>query len=323
MSALNDLAKIKKSKLKKFQTEINALRSGLLGNKTIEEWKGLPDSERKLKITVFLCMAMISEKELERMVKILNPWWEPYQKAAKLLAAVLVLFFSYQLTTFILAKRVYPKVFEHEVAFIDGSVKKYGMFSNASMILEDDTALLDDNIFNWLFMVSKKSGYDSTKWTIDKNLYEDLKYFYGDFLGNVPMSAEFTKVPLPIEGIYQAAANVSGVKKIKIDLSVPQNLANKYSPFLFFSQISEPVFFLSATDGKTYWNIKIYFKDGTVENAEQILFSPLSFSENKNKVIWDKDPNLVFPGLNILFKDSTIRLSRNYILKYPNRPFAE
>ena len=128
MSALNEIARIKNSKLKKFQTEINALRSGLLGNKTIEEWKGLHDSERKLKITVFLCMAMVPEKDLEHIAKIINPWWEPYQKVVKVLMIILVLFVSYQLTTFFLAKRVYPKVFENDVTFTDGSVKKFGIF---------------------------------------------------------------------------------------------------------------------------------------------------------------------------------------------------
>jgi hypothetical protein len=326
MSPLYGIAKIKKSKLKSFQKEINALRSGLLGDKTIDEWKGLTDSERKLKITVFLCMTMVPEKDLKRIAKIINPWWEPYQKVARILIAMLTLFLTYQTITLFLAKKVYPKVFEHDVAFADGSVKKYGLFDGSSMVYKDSDSgavLLDAGIIDWLLMRSKTTRYDSTKWTSDKELNEELKYFYGDFKDNVSMSGELNKVPLPIEGIYQAAINISGVRKIKMDIFVPQGLSNQYSPFLFFSQISVPAFFLSATDGKNYWNIKIYFENNVIESAEQIVFSPLSLSQNKNKVIWDKDPNLVFPGLKILFKDSTIQLSRNYILKYPDRSFAE
>lgn len=326
MSALNDIAKIKKHKLKSFQKEINAICSGFLSDEIIQEWKELPDSERKLKITVFLCMAMVSEKNLEHIAKIINPWWEPYQIVAKVFAALLVLFFSFQLATFILAKRVYPKVFEHEVALIDGSVKTYGLFDGSSMIYKDcdsGAVLLDAGIFDWLIMDSKTTRFDSTKWTSDKVLFEELNYFYGGFRNNAMRFGELKSVPLSIEEIYQATANVSGIRQIKMDVFVPPNLANKFSPILFYPQIGEFSFFLSASDGTNYWNIKIYFKDSFIVSAEQILFSPLSFPENKNKVIWDKNPNLTLPGLNILFKDSAIQLSRNYILKYPDRPFAE
>ena len=184
MRALNELARVKKPRLKAFQRAINSSRSGLLADDTIDEWKGLTDDERKLKITVFLCMARVPEKDLERIAQILNPWWAPYRTGVLVLLSLFSLMVIYQLSTYFLASRVYPKAFEYNVQFKDGSFKTHGLFYNSSMIKEDSdsgSVLLEDDMVTWLLRKSKKASYDSTLWTSNKKLFDELKFFYANF----------------------------------------------------------------------------------------------------------------------------------------------
>lgn len=317
MGAISDIAKINKHKLKLFQKEINILRNGSLSDKTIEEWKSLYDNERKIKITVFLSMAMLPEKDLERIAKVLDPWWEPYQKIARVLTVIFIVFLAYQLTTFFLAKRVYPKMFEFDTVFTDGSVKNNRLFEGSSMIYKDTDSgavLLDVGIIDWLLMRSKKTNYDSTVWTVNEDLHEELKNFYAGFQYNTLMSGELKKVPLSVESIYEAAVKVTGSKKIKMDLYVPAKFSNDHLPFFQFTYQGIISFFLSVTEGSKYWNIKIDFRGGKPIKWEELLFYPTFQKENQQKVIWDKDQKLNRPASKIIFKDANDSASNNYFI---------
>lgn len=327
MSVFNDIVKIKKHKLKSFQKEINALRNGFVNDKIIDECKGLPYNELKLKITVILSMAILSEKDLDKISNSLNPWWEPLQNAAKLFIIIIILYLGYKLTTFYyLADRVYPKVFENTASFSDGSVIRGGLFENVSMIREHTDSgdvLLEDKILDWLIMRSKKTSFDSSIWTSDETLYRELKMFYRDFEGNILLQ-EFKKVPFSIESIYMSALRVAGIKNIKIDLSLPKNLTNKYAPFLLFIDIKNPpLLFFSVTDGQNYWNIKNYLAISGALKGEQITFSPNNMPDNNSKAIWNKNGHITKPTSVKLSKNESLPSKDSFIIKNLNTAFAE
>jgi hypothetical protein len=236
------------------------------------------------------------------------------------------LYLGYSLTTFYcIADRVYPKVFEYNASFSDGTFKNIGLFDNVSMIhksTDSGNVLLEDKIFDWLLMRNKKTSFDSNVWTADERLYQELKMFYRDFEGNVLLQ-EFKKVPFSIENIYVSALRVAGMKNIKIDLSLPKNLTNNYAPFLLFKDINPPLFFFSVTDGQNYWNIKSYFAISGTLKEEQIKFSPNNMPDNNSKVIWDKDANLTLPSSKKLSKNASFPSNKYYIIKDLNKAFAE
>lgn len=315
MRALNELAQVKKSKLDDFQREINSFRSGSLDDDTIDKWKKLPDDERKIKVTVFLCMLRVPEKELERIARTLNPPWKPFITGLKILFFLLFLFPLYKTATYFMADRVYPKVFEYDVRFTDGSVKTHVLFENYSMIRQESdsvTVLLEANIFDWFLGKSKKADYDSTLWTSNKDLFDELKFFYANFQNNASRSKEIKAVSLPIEKIYKATTEVAGIRKIQMDLRVPENLANNHSPFFSYPNDGTIYFFLSATEEKNYWNIKIDFRN-EVLRAEEIKFSPDFYPDKQRKVIWDLGHSQ-FPALKKLTEDSTESISEKYYI---------
>jgi hypothetical protein len=340
MSALNELANIKKAKLKDFQGEINKRRRGLLTDSTIEAWKGLTKDERKLKITVFLCMAMFSEDELKLINEEINPRSEPFINGFKFLVGVLAIIPIYKTITYLAAERVYPKALEYEVVFQDGSVDTYRLLDEPTMIQQDTesgTVLMDTGFFDWILFKSKEARYDSTVWTVDKDLSDNLIYFYSEFQGNAPLQKEFIKVPLSIEQIYEAAiydgpTDIGGIKlirgpKLRMDLAVPPNLASTYSPFYSYTIEGEATyFFLSITDGEKFWNKKIDFRNNKILREEQIVFfidgtfQPM----NDRKIIWENTGQFEIPALKIFspknFKEGA---SKDYFISDLEKSIAK
>ena len=138
--------------------------------------------------------------------------------------------------------------------------------------------------------------------------------FYRDFEGNVLLQ-EFKEVPFSIESIYMSALRVAGIKNIKIDLSLPKDLTNKYAPFLLFKYINSPLLFFSVTDGQNYWNIKNHLAISGVLKEEQIKFSPNNMTDNNSKAIWDKDDHITKPTLVKLSKNGSFLSNKYYIIK--------
>jgi hypothetical protein len=147
--------------------------------------------------------------------------------------------------------------------------------------------------------------------------------FYRDFEGNILLQ-EFKKVPFSIESIYMSALRVAGIKNIKIDLSLPKNLTNKYAPFLLFIDIKNPpLLFFSVTDGQNYWNIKNYLAISGALKGEQITFSPNNMPDNNSKAIWNKNGHITKPTSVKLSKNESLPSKDSFIIKNLNTAFAE
>ena len=324
--SLSRIINTPKRKLRALKRELDVYRPGMFSESQLIELKNLSNKEYKKKLLIYLNMAMLQPDQIKELTEKMFPWWEPLQKAAKVFIIIFALYLGYSLTTFYcIADRVYPKVFEYNASFSDGTFKNIGLFDNVSMIREHTDSgdvLLEDKLLDWLLMRSKKTSFDSSVWTADERLYQELKMFYRDFEGNVLLQ-EFKKVPFSIENIYMSALRVAGMKNIKIDLSLPKNLTNNYAPFLLFKDINPPLFFFSVTDGQNYWNIKNYFAISGTLKEEQIKFSPNNMPDNNSKVIWDKDANLTLPSSKKLSKNASFPSDKYYIIKDLNKAFAE
>lgn len=326
--SLSRIINTPKRKLRTLKRELDVYRPGMFSESQMTELKNLSNNEYKKKLLIYLNMAMLQPDQIKESTEKMFPWWEPLQKATKVFIIIFALYLGYSLTIFyFIADRVYPKVFEYNASFSDGTFKNIGLFDNVSMIsksTDSGNVLLEDKIFDWLLMRSKKTSFDSSVWTADKRLYQELKMFYRDFEGNVLLQ-EFKKVPFSIENIYMSALRVAGMKNIKIDLSLPKNLINAYAPFLLFKGkgIDPPLLYFSVTDGQNYWNIINSPDISRVPNGAQIIFSSNSLPDNNSKVIWDKDAHLTLPSLKKLSKNTSVPSVKSYIIKNLDKPFAE
>ena len=325
--SLSRIINTPKRKLRALKRELDVYRPGMLSESQLTELKNLPNKEYKKKLLIYLNAQYFKPNEIKELTEKMFPWWEPLQNAAKLFIIIIILYLGYKLTTFYyLADRVYPKVFENTASFSDGTVIRGGLFENVSMIREHTDSgdvLLEDKILDWLIMRSKKTSFDSSIWTSDETLYRELKMFYRDFEGNILLQ-EFKKVPFSIESIYMSALRVAGIKNIKIDLSLPKNLTNKYAPFLLFIDIKNPpLLFFSVTDGQNYWNIKNYLAISGALKGEQITFSPNNMPDNNSKAIWNKNGHITKPTSVKLSKNESLPSKDSFIIKNLNTAFAE
>ena len=326
--SLSRIINTPKRKLRALKRELDVYRPGMFSESQLTELKNLSNKEYKKKLLIYLNAQYFKPNEIKELTEKMFPWWEPLQNAAKLFIIIFALYLGYSLTTFYcIADRVYPKVFEYNASFSDGTFKNIGLFDNVSMIhksTDSGNVLLEDKLLDWLLMRSKKTSFDSSVWTADKRLYQELKMFYRDFEGNVLLQ-EFKKVPFSIENIYMSALMVAGMKNIKIDLSLPKNLTNAYAPFLLFKgkEIDPPLLYFSVTDGQNYWNIINSPDISRVPNEAQIIFSSNSLPDNNSKVIWDKDAHLTLPSLKKLSKNTSVPSVKSYIIKNLDKPFAE
>jgi len=324
--SLSRIINTPKRKLRALKRELDVYRPGMFSESQLTELKNLPNKEYKKKLLIYLNAQYFKPNEIKELTEKMFPWWEPLQNAAKLFIIIIVLYLGFKLTTFYyLADRVYPKVFENTASFSDGTVIRGGLFENVSMIREHTDSgdvLLEDKLLDWLLLRSKKTSFDSSVWTSDETLYRELKMFYRDFEGNVLLQ-EFKEVPFSIESIYMSALRVAGMKNIKIDLSLPKDLTNKYAPFLLFKYINSPLLFFSVTDGQNYWNIKNHLAISGVLKEEQIKFSPNNMTDNNSKAIWDKDDHITKPTLVKLSKNGSFLSNKYYIIKDLNKAYAE
>jgi hypothetical protein len=325
--SLSRIINTPKRKLRALKRELDVYRPGMFSESQLTELKNLPNKEYKKKLLIYLNAQYFKPNEIKELTEKMFPWWEPLQNAAKLFIIIIILYLGYKLTTFYyLADRVYPKVFENTASFSDGTVIRGGLFENVSMIREHTDSgdvLLEDKILDWLIMRSKKTSFDSSIWTSDETLYRELKMFYRDFEGNILLQ-EFKKVPFSIESIYMSALRVAGIKNIKIDLSLPKNLTNKYAPFLLFIDIKNPpLLFFSVTDGQNYWNIKNYLAISGALKGEQITFSPNNMPDNNSKAIWNKNGHITKPTSVKLSKNESLPSKDSFIIKNLNTAFAE
>lgn len=325
--SLSRIINTPKRKLRALKRELDVYRPGMFSESQLTELKNLSNKEYKKKLLIYLNAQYFKPNEIKELTEKMFPWWEPLQNAAKLFIIIIILYLGYKLTTFYyLADRVYPKVFENTASFSDGTVIRGGLFENVSMIREHTDSgdvLLEDKILDWLIMRSKKTSFDSSIWTSDETLYRELKMFYRDFEGNILLQ-EFKKVPFSIESIYMSALRVAGIKNIKIDLSLPKNLTNKYAPFLLFIDIKNPpLLFFSVTDGQNYWNIKNYLAISGALKGEQITFSPNNMPDNNSKAIWNKNGHITKPTSVKLSKNESLPSKDSFIIKNLNTAFAE